>query len=161
MKKKIAGLFNEQNLVSAAGVLILAALLVFMGSQSSTRPVLGWTDPTTTPPAANRPTPVLESGNQTRVGDLTINNNLTISDGSAELQVSGTAQITGDATTTGTLTINNKTNACKTVHYSATSGDTYCGSDYWWVAVRDRSGVLVNPSPPPTPDYLMICCKRY
>jgi hypothetical protein len=160
MKEKLTGLFKEENLVSAAAVLILAGLLVFMGSQSSTRPVFGWTDPTTTPPSANRPTPVLESGNQTRTGDLTISNNLTINGASAQLNVSGTLQVTGSATTTGTLTLNNKANACKLVYYTATSGDTPCGSDHWWVAVRNTSGVLVNPSPPPTPGY-MICCKKY
>ena len=155
MKRKIAGLFKEENLVSAAGILILAALLVFMGSQSSTRPILGWTDPTTTPPSANRPTPILTSGNQTRAGNLTINNNLTISGGSAQLQVGGTVQIAGNATTTGTLTLNNKANACKVVEASVE-----CGSDYWWVAARNTSGVLVNPSPKPTSGYL-VCCKRY
>lgn len=77
--RKIAGLFSEENLVSAAAVLILVALLVFIGSNVSTRPVLGWTDPATNPPSANRPTPILELGNQTRTGNLIINNDLTVS----------------------------------------------------------------------------------
>lgn len=85
-KKKIPELLKEEILVGAAGILFLAALLVFFGVNWQTRPVFGqWSEPATTPPAANKPTPILESGNQTRVGYLAINNDLTVN-GNVSLQ---------------------------------------------------------------------------
>lgn len=165
MKIKIAGLFKEEILIGAAGVLVLAGLIVFLGANWSTRSVLA------EPPSDNRPTPILVSGSQPRIsGDLIVGGNLNVNSGN--LGVSGTVQVTGAATTTGTLTLNlnSKANACRQVYMTGTNGDTFCCNNesncpttnpYWVVGVRNTSGVIQNPFPPPAQPYNMICCKRY
>lgn len=70
---------------------------------------------------------------------------------------------TGDAVFPYNVSVSGKVNACKKVSYTysglGTGQTTYCGANYYVVAVLDGSGVLQNPYPPPSSGSL-ICCKN-
>jgi hypothetical protein len=142
---------------------IIVFLAVILGGSFHifTVSVLGWTNPSGTPPSGNTAKPVnIGSGAQTKTGSLTLSgSSLTLGSGN-NLQVNGPTAVTGNTTFSGYFWTAGPANFCRKEACSGSACASSCSAaNYYAVAIGGSDNRLLNPSSPSTATY-RICCKN-
>lgn len=142
-------------------VIVFLAIILGGFFHIFTASVLGWTNPSGTPPNNNTTKPVnVGSASQSKTGNLTLSaSSLTLGSGN-NLQVDGSTTIGGNTTISGYLWTAGPANFCRKESCSGAACASSCSaSNYYVVAIGDSSNKLINPSSPSTATY-RICCKN-